>query len=115
MKDFALIFRNENANEGKLTPADIEKLTSGWFEWMGNMGANGQLVNPGQRLGFDGKSVKPGNVVTDGPYVELKEILRGFTIVRAENIDEATAIAKGCPILLIGGSVEVRDIIPMNN
>ena len=114
MKDFVLIFRNEAINENKLTPADIEKLTNGWKEWMGNMGAKGQLANPGQRLGFDGKTVKPDNVITDGPYAELKEILRGFIIVSAESIEDATAIAKGCPILKIGGSVEVRDIIPMN-
>ena len=114
MKDFVLIFRNEAVNESKLTPADIANLMSGWQEWMGNMAAKGQLANPGIRLGFDGKAIKPDNMVTDGPYVELKEILRGFTVVSAENIEDATAIGKGCPILKIGGTVEVRDILPMN-
>ncbi len=114
MKEFVLIFRNETANEMKLTPADIETLTNNWQAWMGKMTAQGQLANPGQRLGFDGKTVKPGNTVTPGPYAEIKEVLRGFTIINAVSIEEATGIAKGCPILNIGGNVEVRDVIPMN-
>src|SRR5258708_27920735 len=114
MKDIVTTFRNETANEMKLTPEDIESLTTSWQAWMGNKVAKGQLANPGQRLGFDGKTVKPGNTVTPGPYAEIKEVLRGFMIINAVSIEEATGIAKGCPILNIGGTVEVRDVIPMN-
>jgi hypothetical protein len=47
-------------------------------------------------------------VVTDGPFVESKEIVGGFSIVQAETIEAAAELAKGCPALLVGGSVEVR-------
>ena len=50
------------------------------------------------------------NVVTDGPFVEAKEIVGGFTIVQADSIDGAAEIAKGCPCLLTGGRVEVRPL-----
>jgi hypothetical protein len=114
MKDFALIFRNEAGNEAKITPEVLTTLMADWQNWVGGMVAEGKLVSPGSRLGFDGRSIKPGDVVANGPYAEIKETLRGFHVVKADSIDEAIAIAKGCPILNIGGSVEVRDIIPMN-
>jgi hypothetical protein len=114
MKEFALIFRNNTTNEAKLSPDDISTLTTQWQEWMGGIAGQGKLASPGARLGFDGRAVKPAKVVTNGPYAEISEVLRGLIIVNTESIDGATEIAKGCPILTIGGHVEVRDIIQMN-
>jgi|SRR6185312_12930345 len=115
MKEFALLFRNEAGNETKITPELLEELTANWQQWVGGIAAQGKLVSPGNRLGFDGRSLKPGNIVSTGPYAEVKDTLRGFHVVKADTIEEATGIAKGCPILTVGGTVEVRDIIPMNN
>ena len=50
-------------------------------------------------------------MVTDGPYMEIKEFINGYTIVKTANIDEAVDLAKGCPILTVGGNVEVRAIV----
>jgi hypothetical protein len=54
-------------------------------------------------------------VIVNGPYVELKEALGGYIMVKASNLDEATELAKNCPILSVGGSVEVRAIVQMDN
>jgi hypothetical protein len=52
-------------------------------------------------------------VVSDGPYTEMKEIVGGYLICKAENLDEAVAMTEGCPTLLSGGTtVEVRDVMP---
>jgi hypothetical protein len=56
------------------------------------------------RAGADGKPV-----VTDGPYLELKEIIGGVVFLEAENIDEAVAIAATWP-LHGSNSVEVRPL-----
>lgn len=85
-----------------------------WQNWMGNIAARDKLVNSGNRLADDGRVVKPGALVTNGPFVELKEAIGGYIIIRAESLDEAAEISKGCPILMIGGNVEVRSIVPMN-
>jgi hypothetical protein len=114
MKEFALIFRNEAANEEKLTSTDIAALTEAWGNWMGGIASAGKLAPAGCRLGFEGLVVKPGNVVDGGLYAEIKEVARGIQIIQTDSIEDATEIAKGCPILNIGGNVEVRDVIPMN-
>ena len=51
------------------------------------------------------------NVVTDGPYMEIKESLGGYAIVKAGSFDEAADLAKGCPVFGYGGNVEVREIM----
>ena len=81
---------------------------------MGSLAAQNKLANPGNRLESEGNVVKSGNVVTSGPYVEIKESIGGYTIIKASTLAEATELSKGCPILMAGGSVEVRALIPMN-
>ena len=54
-------------------------------------------------------------MITDGPYAEVKEILGGFINVKAASLDDAFEMAHGCPILLLGGYVEVRPVIPTGN
>jgi len=51
--------------------------------------------------------------VTDGPYVETKEVVGGFSIIEAKDIAEAARIASGCPMLEGGGSVEVRPVMQL--
>jgi hypothetical protein len=57
----------------------------------------------------------PNKLMVDGPYAEVKEIVGGYLVVKAANLDEAMKLAEACPILSIGGHVEVRAVIPMNN
>ena len=54
--------------------------------------------------------VNAAKVVTDGPFIEVKEIVGGFSIVQAGTLDAAAELAKGCPIFQRGGSVEVRPL-----
>jgi hypothetical protein len=67
-------------------------------------------VAPGQQLNPGGKVVKTNGVITDGPYTEIKETLISYCTIKAESLEEAAELAKGCPILTVGGNVEVREI-----
>jgi len=51
--------------------------------------------------------------VIDGPYAEIKEIILGYIVVKTETLDEAIQLSKSCPILPVGGNVEIRAIVPM--
>ena len=115
MNEFVLIFRNDFHPEAKFSPDEMQAIMMKWQNWMGGIAAQNKLASRGNRLGAEGKTVSPGKVVTNGPYAEIKEMLSGYIIILANSIDEAAEIAKGCPILDVGGNVEVRDIIPMNS
>ena len=111
MNEFLLIFRRENENrESQPSPEQMQASIKPWQDWLGGIAARNKLVSAGNRLHAEGAVVKPGNMVINGPYVETKEAVGGFTIIRAEDFDEATEIAKACPILNgpWNGSVEVR-------
>ena len=114
MSEFLLVFRRDAASSQiQPSPEQMQVMMKSWQDWLGGLGAQNKLVSPGNRLSPDGTVVKPGNVVTNGPYVELKESVGGYSIISAESIDEATELSKGCPILAVGGSVEVRAIVSM--
>ncbi len=114
MNEFLLIFRREfKMSELQPSPEQLQKMMKEWQNWMGSIAAQNKLVSSGNRLADDGKVVKPGAVVTNGPYVEIKELIGGYIMISAASLEEAAEISKGCPILSVGGSVEVRAIVPM--
>jgi hypothetical protein len=115
MKEFMMIFRNDYRPDLSSSPEQMQEIMKSWMDWMGSMAAQNKLSSPGNRLGAEGKTVKPGNIITDGPYVEIKESVGGYIIVKANSIEEAAEMAKGCPILQVGGNVEVRNVIDMNS
>jgi hypothetical protein len=113
MKDFLMVFRNDAASIPTGTPEQLQAMTQKWIDWIGGIAAQNKLTDRGNRLKHDGKVVGPNSVITDGPYTEIKELILGYSIIKAISIDEATEIAKGCPIYAQGGNVEVREIDAM--
>ncbi len=115
MKEFLLVFRRDFVlNEVQSSPEQLQAMMKPWQDWMGSLAAQNKLVNSGNRLASDGRVIKPNSVITDGPYVEIKEAIGGYIIIRANSIDEAAELSKDCPILSIGGNVEVRTLVPMD-
>ena len=114
MNEFLFIFRHDGSQPAP-SPEQMQASIKKWQDWMGGIAAQNKLSAPGNRLTAQGSKVlKPNNVVTDGPYVEMKEFVSGYILVKADSLEDAQALAGGCPIFDMGGSVEVRTIIPMN-
>ena len=113
MKDFLLVFRADYQSMPQSTPEEMQAVTKSWMDWIGALAAQGKLTNPGNSLLGGGKVVRPDNIITDGPFVESKELIGGYTIVKAGSLEEAAELAKSCPILLVGGNIEVREVNPM--
>jgi hypothetical protein len=51
-----------------------------------------------------------GDSITDGPFLDSKEVVAGFCVIEAPDLDAALAIARRNPVLLEGGGVEVRPV-----
>lgn len=108
--EYLLIFRGTHWDKG-LSPEEIQKVTSqfmGWFERLMQEGT----AKAGQPLEHEGKVVsgKKGRTVADGPFAESKEAIGGYFLLQVRDIDEALAIAKQCPTLEYGATVEVRPV-----
>lgn len=111
MKEFMLLFRQPSYDYSELSSTEMRTLAQQWQDWAGAIAAQGNLASNGPRLSLEGKVLKAGGVITDGPFVETKELLGSFIVVRANNLEEAVSLAHGCPALQANGSVEVRPII----
>jgi hypothetical protein len=108
MANFLFVYRGGDEVYAKMTPDEIQGVMKKWTDWIGEGFAKGWMVDAGDALTPEGKVVHANKVVTDGPFVESKEIVGGFSIVSADSIAAAAELAKGCPGLLTGGKVEVR-------
>lgn len=116
MKDFLFVIRRDFvSSQEQPSPQQMQDMMKNWQQWMNSLAAQNNLVSSGSRLAPEGKVVKQKNMVTDGPYIEIKEAIGGYIIVRTETLEAAAELAKGCPILLIGGNVEVRQVIAMDD
>lgn len=109
---FLLLFRNAGPETHRhLSPEQRAQLTKQWNDWYDGLAAAGK-VQHGRPLGLQGRVVSGarGQLVMDGPYAEAKEAVGGYFFLTVSDLDEATEIAKGCPGLPLGLTVEVRPI-----
>lgn len=111
MKEFALIFRLKDIADFKPSPEQMQER----MNWLAGIASQNKLVDKGNTLlpsPGSAKTVKPNNVVTDGPYTEIKEFISGYIVVKADTIDEAVEMAKGNPVFdQVGGNIEVREVL----
>ena len=108
MARFLFIYRGASDTAARMTPEERQQHLQKWESWIGEGMRKGWMLDPGNGLKTEGRVVNAKKVVTDGPFVETKDVVGGYSIVQAESLDAAAEHAKGCPILLRGGTVEVR-------
>ena len=111
MKEFMMIFIGANYQALQLSPEESQLQMGKWFDWIGKLEAKG-IYQGGKALTSAGKAISgPDQVITDGPYAEMKELVGGYFIVKAESLDEAVSLAKDYPDFHLGGSVEIREVM----
>jgi hypothetical protein len=89
------------------TPAEQAQVMDAWIAWFGNLGD--AVVEVGNPTGA-AKTVSADGSITDGGGANP---LNGYSVLTATDLDAAVGLAKGCPILSAGGSVEVAEAIEM--
>jgi hypothetical protein len=104
--EYLLLFRN-NAWYQDLAPDVIEESMNQFTAWADELRREGKLKSGGP-LEAIGKTLTSTNVVIDGPFAESKEAVAGFFVIQAGSLEEAVEVAKGCPGLEVGQTVEVR-------
>ena len=105
-----LLFRGTHWDK-ELSPEEIQNVMSRWTAWFDQLTQQGKAT-AGQPLMIEGKIVSgtKGRTVVDGPFAESKEAIAGYILLRVGDLDEAVKIAKECPGLDYGVSVEVRPV-----
>lgn len=110
MNEFMLIFRHQDGSK-LVSPEQMQVWMKQTMDWINGIAAQNKFVG-GNGLPFDdARVVGHNNVVTNGPFGEIKETIGGYVIVKASSVEEAVEFAKGSPVLQgEGNTVEVRKI-----
>src|SRR5260370_24913516 len=94
-----------------LSRDEIQNVIDQFYTWYDRL-VNEEKIKPGQRLTSEGKTIVSQNLITDGPFGESKEVIGGYWVILASDLDEAAQIAKGNPCLDCGLFLEIRPIDP---
>ena len=109
-----MLFRFTPNFEYRPTAEELAKMQEQWGAFIGGIALKEKLIST-YRLGFEGAQISPEKTVSEGIVIQESQTVSGNMVVRANSLKEATEMAKDCPIILMGGTVEVRTILPMDN
>jgi len=112
MSDFVYLYRG---GERGGSPEQMQQVLQKWMAWFKDLADKGHIQDRGQPLERAGKLVTgKQKAVTDGPFAESKDVVGGYTLIRARDLEQAVELSKGCPILEREGMVEVRPVMQIN-
>jgi hypothetical protein len=110
MAKFLFVYRSIREYRDMMSAEEMQQMLQKWNAWITEGLRQGWMLDAGDGLKKEGRVVNARKVISDGPFIEVKEIVGGFSIVQADTLDDAAEFAKGCPIFQRGGSVEVRPL-----
>lgn len=104
MTNFVLLFTGGGMPEDEAEQAKVLQAWMAWYEKLGSA-----VVDEGNPFTPMAKSIAPDGTVSDGP---VGAMVSGYTIIKADSLDEAITMAKGCPMLEGGGYISVFETFP---
>jgi len=109
--EFMLIFRDVDVDK-RLPDDKLEESMRRFNDWLERWSTRG-FIKSGQPLDSAGRVLSKSDqrMIKDGPFAEAKEVVGGYVIVRADNLDEATKVAEEWPMMDYGATVEVRPVL----
>ncbi len=111
MSEYVFLYRG---GENGKSPERAQQMMQKWMAWLKDLSQKGHIKDQGQPLERGGKLVKGSQkTVTDGPFAEAKDVVGGYTLIQARDLDQAVELSKGCPIFEVEGAVEVRPVMKM--
>ncbi|MDA8019115.1 MAG: YciI family protein [Thermoanaerobaculia bacterium] len=108
MPKFMFLQRSGEECAKERSPKEMQQSMQVWGAWMSEGLSAGWLLDPGDALQPGGKVLQRDGTVTDGPFAESKELVGGYCMIEAEDLEAATARALSMPDT--GGVVEIRQL-----
>lgn len=110
---FMMVFRYTPNPDYRPSAEEMAQMKEDWGSFIGNIALKEKLESTHQ-LGFEGKQIATDLTVSEGVLISENKMVSGNMIVKANSLEEAVEMAKNSPILKMGGTVEVRSIMPMH-
>ena len=113
MKEYLFLFRG-GLDFTKAPQEQVQQVIMQWRNWVDELTQKG-IYNGGERLTRNDAAVVNGNErqIINGPYFANNETLGGYISIKADDLQQAIEICKGCPIFNFDGNVEIREVAKM--
>lgn len=111
MNKYLLLLHEDREKMQKYSPKEMEKLINSHMAWASKLGESGHLVSGD---GLTEKSVHISGkdcIVKDGTFLESKEMIGGYYLLQAKDLNTVIELSKECPCHLWGGTTEIRPIM----
>jgi hypothetical protein len=110
MKRFILLIREDLQRVDQLTNEQLHEEIQVMTKWVEELTKTGNFIS-GDPLETGFRVATATKVLSDGPFIEAKEAVSGYTLVKAENLDQAAELAMSCPLVQSGQiKIEVRPV-----
>ena len=115
MKRFLLLLHEDIQKMNDLSPKEMQEIVIAHMNWANKLAEAGHLIS-GDGLHEKGVLITgKDSVVKDGPYLESKEIVGGYYLLQADDLQTVVELAKECPTHFFGGTTEIRPIMEMED
>lgn len=115
MKKFLLLLHEDLTKLNALSPKEMQEIANAHFTWANKLAEAGHFIS-GDGLSEKGVLIAGKDcVIKDGPYLESKEIIGGYYLLQADDLQTVVELAKSCPTHLYGGTTEIRPIMEMED
>src|SRR5262245_8227577 len=112
MSQFVYLYRGGEAGR---SPERTQQMMQKWMAWLKELSEKGHIKDQGQPLERTGKLVRGKQKSgTGGPIAESTEVVGGYTLIEARDLEQAVELSKGCPIFEVEGAVEVRPVMKLD-
>ncbi len=110
MPQYMLVMKGKREDWNRMGPEETQRIMEKYNAYVQKLKSTDRF-KVGSHLGNGvGLSASNGRIVVDGPYAETREVLNGYLILEAVDLSEATELAKECPALTHGETVEVFEL-----
>lgn len=112
MQNFMILIREDINRMNELDEADFQAELHLYTNWVEDMSKTGNYLS-GDPLRPEGRYLLKDSVLSDGPFIESKEAISGYILIKAKDLDEAVVLGQKCPVFQFGGALEIRPVIKM--
>jgi hypothetical protein len=106
-KKYLFLMRSQPVDRQQPSPTQMQDMFAAFNAWKEKFKDN--ILDMGGKLTSGGKMVTTSGV-TDGPFVEVKEVVGGYMFVTAESVERAIQVASEMPMLMPGSTIEIREV-----
>ena len=112
MHHFMILLKEDLQAASLMSEEQLQEDIRQYTQWVEELAKNDHFIS-GEPLESRGWQLKKDDIITNGPFIESREAISGYFIIKADSDEQALELAKTCPVFRAGGFLEIRPIMKL--